>query len=128
MGCGPTGTDLPPVPTAASIVGAYSLKIVNGGGLPYPVAADPDRTLYIASGVITLNPDLTFTDVLTSRLTYNAGSPPPQDLVKADSGTYLLYGRNVAMMYRTVTGTDTVAVTGNSLQKLQSSLVLTYTK
>lgn len=114
-------------PTDASIVGVYALTLVNGGALPFPLAGNDTARLDITGGTITLMADHTFTDVLVTRLVYTSGVPAPVDRSDTLTWTYTLFSRYVALAYPG-RGTDTLAVTGDLLQKNEGGLLMAYKK
>ena len=54
-------------PEEAGITGTYSLQTINGSSLPHTVLEAGSDRFEVTAGAITLNEDLTFTDLLTFR-------------------------------------------------------------
>jgi hypothetical protein len=72
------------------VVGTYALATIDGSSLPYTVPNNPDHTIVIQSGTVTLNSDHSYTIGGTGT---SDGGDPQQ--VIADAGTYAFSGSTV---------------------------------
>lgn len=72
------------------VTGTYALVSIDGESLPYTVPNNPDHTIVIQSGSVTLNSDHSYSIGGTG--TSDGGSP---EQVIADAGTYSLSGSTV---------------------------------
>jgi hypothetical protein len=103
-------------------VGSYALISVNGNGLPVTVARYGNDAVEITAGMITLNPDLTFSDRTTVRVT-NAGQVTTEDEVY--TGTYEVTGGAVRLTASTGEQYG-VALSGSTLTQTVGTIVLIY--
>ena len=97
---GPTGpaggTEPPETPQTPSVVGTYTLKSVNGSGLPAllwydDTAYEMDAEMYILSGTIVLRNDGTFRSTSVSQLIIEGDGVHPgieQVQTSINDGTY----------------------------------------
>jgi len=72
------------------VTGTYALGSIDGQSLPYTVPNNPDHTIIIQSGTVSLNSDHSYSIGGTG--TSDGGSP---EQVIADAGTYSLSGSTV---------------------------------
>ena len=84
------GGDSKGVTGPTNVSGTYSLSTIDGSGLPYTVPNNPDHTIVIQSGTVTLGSDHSYTIGGTG--TSDGGAPQQ---VIADAGTYTLSGSTV---------------------------------
>jgi len=106
---GPTGpaggTEPPDDPQTPSVVGTYTLRTVNGSGLPAllwydDTAYEMDAEMYVLSGTIVLRSDGTFRSTSESSLTIEGdGVHPGSDMVQTsiNDGTYTVAPDPVAI-------------------------------
>ena len=125
------GSDAAPIgpPTEQSLPGTYRLTSVNGT-LPYLIAGDVDRQIRIVSGSFQFRSDHTFTDILTTRLTFTNGDTPIEE-TSSQSGAFTLLGGNLGVELRYSLPDDvrdTIAVTGVFMHRNDGGLLLTYKK
>lgn len=124
--CGGGGDPVAP-PTELTVLGTYHLRLINGGPVPFRLAADGTRLLDMLSGRITLNADHTFTEVFTTRLSFVSGSPDPTETVDTSSGTWVLTASNVELTYPGE-GILITAITGTQLHKNEGGFLFTFRK
>jgi hypothetical protein len=84
------GADKKTTTGPTDVVGTYSLVTIDGSPLPYTVPNNPDNTIIIQSGTVTLNSDNSYTIGGTG--TSDGGDP---QAVIADAGTYAFSGSTV---------------------------------
>jgi hypothetical protein len=115
-----------PLPTEATVVGTYNLKIVNGGQLPFPFSATAASRVDLIAGQIVVNADHTFSDQLTFRRTYFAGGTDP-DQVSTLTGTWGLEESTLMLTYSGHPPVPAV-ITEKLLNRNDQGLALTYSK
>ena len=81
-------------PEEAGITGTYSLQTINGSSLPHTVLEAGSDRFEVTAGAITLNEDLTFTDLLTFRVTEDGIITSRDDVL---TGTYAHIGSALTM-------------------------------
>ena len=89
-----TGPGTQPPPAAATPVGSYSIKTINGTALPvalYP--ADPNYKYEVTVGTLALTADGKYSVVTTYRQTITGNT---STFVDSTGGTWVLTGTNVA--------------------------------
>jgi len=116
------------VPTYESIVGAYSLYLVNGGSIPFLAAADGVQRVEIVSGSITMNSDRIITDVLTLRVSRVDGTGTPTEIPESRTGTFTIEGGFVIAAYDGEAEPTRITVTNSQLTRSVTSFVLSYRK
>lgn len=99
-----SGSDGPTEPTAASVVGAYSLQTIAGHPLPAVILQDASGKREVIAGTLSLNQDGTFSDVGTIRDSFGGTVVTNSS---GDFGTYSLTGAAVILRY--TDGTTAVA-------------------
>lgn len=113
-----TGPELSPV-------GVYHLRTINGAPLPYTIAQLGTDRVEVASGVITLNADGTFSERTSFRITEAGGSWMEE---QGTSGTYTTNG-SVVQLSPTGSARYSVALSDNrTLTQTVESFVLVYRK
>ncbi|MGH7466665.1 MAG: hypothetical protein ACRENP_01640 [Longimicrobiales bacterium] len=78
-----------------TIQGTYTLATINNQGMPYLIFADATGRLEVLGGRITLRPDLTFEDVLETRVV-NGGTEGR--FTTTDGGAYSMVGPDHALL------------------------------
>ena len=89
VACGAGSTE----PTA-TVNGTYTLRTINGAALPQNIYADPDQSLAILSGTLTLNANNTYSLVEQERIII--GGQTTQDEY-TEQGTYVQTGSNLEL-------------------------------
>jgi hypothetical protein len=84
------GSDKKGVTGPTDVVGTYALASIDGSPLPYTVPNNPDHTIVIQSGLVSLNSDNTYSIGGTG--TSDGGDP---QAVIADAGTFAFSGSTV---------------------------------
>jgi hypothetical protein len=82
------------------VSGTYSLSTIDGSSLPFTVPDNPDHTIVVQSGTITLGSDHSYT--VTGTGTSDGGD---SQQVLADAGTYSLSGSTVTFTSTSHSGT-----------------------
>lgn len=109
----------------ASHVGIYHLRTVNGQALPFTLAQVGADRVQVEAGYIMLNPDGTFTDRTTFRITEAGGAYSQHETA---TGTYTTNG-SVVQLSPTGAGRYSVAISDNRvLTQTLETMVLVYTK
>ena len=109
---------------SSTVTGAYSLRTVNGSGLPYTIVTN-ETTTEILDDVITLYQGGTYTWVGHSRITTNGQMT---DATNATNGTYSLLGNSVALRDNATQLITPALVNGNTMTIVNSGVTLAYRK
>ena len=106
------------------IVGVYDLQLVGGWPLPYLAMQVEADKVEVVGGAITLNPDGTFSDVMTFQITEGGVARKEDDLYQ---GTFLKDGAGATL---TPDGymPYSVAISGPKLTLMIGDIPLTYQK
>lgn len=113
-----TGPELSPV-------GVYHLRTINGAPLPYTIAQLGTDRVEVATGIIILNADGTFTERTSFRITEASGTRTEE---QGTSGTYTTNG-SVVQLSPAGAGRYSVALSDNRvLTQTVDSFVLVYRK
>lgn len=110
--------------TETSVVGTYSLSVVNGGSLPFPLGANATTRIDIVSGSLRLTADKNFVDVLTTHEVALPEGVTRQEKVDTLRGTWALTGTSLQLSYPQ--GVQTAIVTGNQITQDFGGLLMTY--
>ena len=105
----------------SQLPGTYSLRTVNGAGLPYSLGQDDTgATVAIASDVFTFTSDGSFTEAISETSTPSGGTATTNS--GTDAGTWRLSGTTVTLTFTdqsTLTGAfasgTTITFVGNGL-------------
>jgi hypothetical protein len=123
--CGACSDDDPiSVPTETTVVGTYSLSVVNGGSLPFPLGANATTRIDIVAGFLRLTADKNFLDVLTTHEVALPEGVTRQEKVDTLRGTWSLQGSTLQMSYPQ--GVQSAVVTGDLITQDFGGLLMSY--
>jgi hypothetical protein len=124
VACG--GSDSPTGPTAVSVVGAFSLKTINGASLPAVLAQTTSGKVEVLDDLFTLNADHTYSEVGHIRTTLSNGSVTTSP--ESDVGTYTSANGAVQLTSTVGNGTASGSVNGNTLTVIESGFTFVYSR
>jgi hypothetical protein len=119
-GCG--GADSPTAPT--TIAGTYTLRTINGSGLPFVLQNDASGKMEMMSGTVTLRVDNTFTDSSVHRFTDSGKAPYTAPYVI--KGNYTQNGAVVA--FKGDLESYSMSVSSNTLTLADAGFVVVYAR
>lgn len=120
--CGSDGSTA--VPNQASIAGTWNLQRVNGSPLPFLLTQFGPSKSEATSDQLTATGS-TFTEVTQIRTTVNG---QVTNSAETDSGTYVVAGRNVTLMFNSDGSLGVGTVSGDTLRFVQAGISLVYSK
>lgn len=98
--------DEPDLTGASTVTGAYTLRTVNGAGLPFAYAASPTEKIEYLDDIMTLFQGGTYARTSHKRRTLN-GQITPVD--SSEGGTFLAFGTSITFRFEG-TGPARVAI------------------
>jgi hypothetical protein len=96
VACGGSSTE----PTT-TVSGTFTLRTINGSPLPQSIYSDPDASLSINSGTLTLGSDRTYTLVEEEHVVVSGSAT---DDVYSESGTFTVSGNNLELTGPLISG------------------------
>lgn len=127
VACGGDDDPIAPV-TEQTVVGAWNLRGVNGGPIPFALAQTVDVLLQVRSGTITLTADKRYRDVQDFRISRSGQS----DTLFSDtiSGRWTLVGNEMTVAVDEIDGGGQIPLlfVNNQLLKLESGFTYNYRK
>ncbi len=117
--CGDSSTGI-----SGSVAGTYTLRSINGSGLPYTVIASGSNKIEVIDDVMTLNTNGTYSETGHTRTTTNGSSTTDTG---TDTGTYTTAGTSITL--RSTDGTTTVGtVNAGTLTIVDQGLSAVFTQ
>ena len=120
------GSDSTTTPTSASVVGAYTLKTVNGANTPAVIAQTAAGKFEVLDDVVTLNADHTYSEAGHLRTTLANGTVTTSPQV--DQGTYTSTNGAVQFTSTVGNGVTNGSINGNTLTIIDTGITLVYSK